>query len=216
MRERRDPTGRMPYRLYYEEAEIEGIMADELRGSGYTGGAVDIDAFLENYLGLVPTFVPLPAGVQGATEFWPDGTAEVRISTTLSERADAELGAEHLLRTTMAHEAAHFLLHRILFLQQSEALFGGRPSRQELCRDVRFTNRYAGEWWEWQANRGMAALLLPKSAVTAVVREVRTAADQGTIDAELARVFNVSRQAAGYRLQQLQAAPMPGQVAWSF
>jgi len=63
----------MPYRLYYEEAEIENIMADELRKFGYTHGAVDIDAFLENHLGLVPTFVPLPSGVQGATEFWPDG-----------------------------------------------------------------------------------------------------------------------------------------------
>lgn len=215
MRERRDPTGRMPYRLYYEEAEIESIMSDELRKFGYTHGAVDIDAFLENHLGLIPTFVPLPPGVQGATEFWPNGTAEVKISATLSERADAELGAEHLLRTTMAHEASHALLHRILFLQQSEALFGGQRSRQELCRDVRFTNRYAGEWWEWQANRGMAALLLPKNAVTAVVREIRAGADQGTLQAELAHVFNVSRQAAGYRLQQLEMVPTPGQVAWS-
>jgi hypothetical protein len=206
----------MPYRLYYEEAEIEGIMADELHKFGYTRGPVDIDAFLEHHLGLVPRFVPLPPGVQGATEFWPDGTAEVKISATLSERADTEPGAEHLLRTTMAHEAAHALLHRILFLQQSEALFGGQPSRQELCRDVRFTTRYAGEWWEWQANRGMAALLLPKSAVAAVVHRLGITADERTVHAELAHVFNVSRQAAGYRLQQLQAAAMPGQVAWSF
>jgi hypothetical protein len=52
----------MPYRLYYEESEIEGIMADELRRFGYTRGAVDVDAFLENHLGLVPKFVPLPPG----------------------------------------------------------------------------------------------------------------------------------------------------------
>jgi hypothetical protein len=205
----------MPYRLYYEEAEIEGIMADELRKFGYTHGAVDMDAFLEQHLGVVPAFEPLPPGVQGATEFWPDGTAEVKISATLSERADAERGAEHLLRTTMAHEAAHVLLHRILFLQQSEALFGGQTSRQELCRDVRFTTRYAGEWWEWQANRGMAALVLPKSAVTALLSAIRADANEGTLDTELARVFNVSRQAARYRLQQLKGAPMPGQVAWS-
>jgi Zn-dependent peptidase ImmA (M78 family) len=138
----------------------------------------------------------------------------VKISAALSERADTELGAERLLRTTVAHEAAHVVLHRILFLQQSEAMFGSRPSRQELCRDVRFTDRYAGEWWEWQANRGMAALVLPKSAVTTLVRDVRAGADEGTLEAELARVFNVSRRAAGYRLQQLGMAAAPGQIAW--
>ena len=50
----------------------------------------------------------------------------------------------------MAHEAAHILLHRQLFLTQSEAMFAGQTSRQELCRDVRFVGRgYTGEWWEW-------------------------------------------------------------------
>jgi hypothetical protein len=52
------------------------------------------------------------------------------------------------------------LLHRILFARQSNALFGGESSRQELCRDIRpVGDGYGGEWWEWQANRGMGALL---------------------------------------------------------
>jgi hypothetical protein len=34
MREGRDPTGKMPYRLWYEESEIDSIMEDELRKAG--------------------------------------------------------------------------------------------------------------------------------------------------------------------------------------
>ena len=169
MREARDPSGRMPYRLWYDEAEVDAVMEDELhraRDPRVTArGAVDVDIFVEGHLGITPQFVPLPRGVQGATDFFPDGRAEMRISEELSRRAaDAEPGAEHLMRTTLAHEAAHVLLHRVLFLQQSEALFGGEVSRRELCRDIRPVGRgYTGEWWEWQANRGMGALLLPKS-----------------------------------------------------
>ena len=65
MQERRDPEGRMPYRLYYKEAEIDAIMEGELRRSGIArigDGAVDVDAFIENYLHVTPEFVALPAG----------------------------------------------------------------------------------------------------------------------------------------------------------
>jgi hypothetical protein len=140
VRELRDPDGRMPYRLWYEASEIDAIMEDELRRSEIeriSGSAVDVDAFTENYLGITPQFVPLPRGVQGATDFFADGTVKMRISEALSERAaNDEAGAERLIRTTLAHETAHVLLHRILFLQQSEALFGRQTSRRELCRDV--------------------------------------------------------------------------------
>jgi hypothetical protein len=207
----------MPYRLFYKEHEIEAIMEDELAKSGYPGrGQVDVDGFVENHLGIVPDFVPLPEGVQGATDFSRDGSVRMRISALLSERAMDESAAERLLRTTLAHEAAHVLLHRILFLQQSEAMFRSESSRLELCRDIQFTSRgYSGEWWEWQANRGMAALVLPKSAVVTAVRRLRaSAASQDQQEVELARMFNVSRQAATYRMQQLGMNAPPGQVAW--
>jgi hypothetical protein len=223
VREQRDLDGRMPYRLWYDASEIDDIMEDELRRSRISrisvGGAVDVDAFIESYLNITPQFVALPRGVQGATDFSPDGTVMMRISEALSERAaNDEAGAEHLIRTTLAHEAAHVLLHRVLFLHQSEALFGRQASRQELCRDVRPVGHgYTGEWWEWQANRGMGALLLPKSEIVAL-----TAADPGAgrRDGKLvlliAKRYQVSTQVVCFRPDQLADSTDRRQTAMAF
>jgi len=213
----------MPYRLWYDETEIDSIMEDELRRAGNPrvsgGSAVDIDAFIEHHLHVAPQFVRLPERVQGATDFFPDGRVELRISGELSERAENERGAEHLMRTTMAHEGSHVLLHRQLFLSQSEEMFGGKVSRRELCRDVRYVGRgYTGEWWEWQANRGMGALLLPKSEMVKLVRLSRSEG-QGPDErlvADVARRYMVSRQAVSLRFEQLSMTSDRNQVAREF
>lgn len=225
MREIRDKSGRMPYRLWYDESEIDVLMEAELNktGSPRRSGslAVDIDAFIERHLGIVPDFVPLPAGVQGATEFFSNGSVKVKIAADLSERAEYDAGAEHLLRTTLAHESVHVLLHRILFLNASGTLFGGKDSRRELCRDVRFVaSGYTGEWWEWQANRGMGALLLPRSEVVTAIRTWRNShpptEDIEDLERELSAAYGVSQQAVIYRLQQLNVASDPQQLELGF
>jgi IrrE N-terminal-like domain len=221
--EARDRSGRMAYRLWYEEAEIDSIMEDELRRAGSPrigAGAVDIDLFIERHLRISPQFEALPRGVQGATDFFPDGSVEMRISATLSSRAaEMEPGAENLMRTTLAHEAAHVLLHRVLFLRQPDALFEGDTSRRELCRDVRPVGKsYSGEWWEWQANRGMGALLMPRSEVASHARAERSGGheDTGALINSVAEMFLVSREAARLRLEQLAVSTDPHQVSWSF
>ncbi len=213
MRELIDRCGRMPYRLWYEEAEIEAIMDAELRQAGPPrlrgGPAVDVDLFVERRLGLVPEYVTLPGGIQGATEFAADGRVRVQISAALSLRAEGDPGPERLLRSTLAHEAAHVLLHRTLFLKESRVMFGGRQTRQELCRDIRFTARgYTGEWWEWQANRGMAALLMPRRDVLDALQawSARHPGKGGrqALQEHLRAAFQVSREAVRHRLRQIQ------------
>jgi hypothetical protein len=209
-----DRGGRLPYRLWYEEAEIEGIVAGELARAGQPrlpeSPATDVEAFLELHLGLVPEYTWLPRGVLGATEFTAKGETRVQISAELSDRAERDPGAATLLRSTVAHEAAHALLHRVLFLRESRALFGpGVATRTELCRSVAFTRPgYQGEWWEWQANRGMAALLLPRDALTAWLadRERAEPGERATARRQAAaREFAVSADAVRRRLAQLGA-----------
>jgi hypothetical protein len=212
----------MPYRIYYEAAEIDRIMETELRRSHLDRigpSAVDVDAFIETHLKITPEYVTLPRGVQGATDFSRDGTVRMRISAELSERAGRqEPGAENLIRTTLAHEAAHVLLHRSLFLSQSEALFGQVASRQELCRDIDPDGRgYTGEWWEWQANRGMGALLLPRSEIIAIAGPWTAAAlRDGRLVQDIARRFQVSFKAVCFRLEQIKPAPDPRQDVLAF
>jgi hypothetical protein len=211
-----DRRGRMPYRLWYEEAEIEAIMESELRRAGAPRRpgrpATDVDLFLERHLGIVPQYVWLPAGVQGATEFSAEGRVEIQVSSELSLKAERDPVAEYRLRSTLAHEAAHVLLHRALFLKESKVMFGGLRTRRELCREVRVSARgYSGEWWEWQANRGMAALLLPRPDLQVWLDAWRAGhPGRGHAQAmqdQLSRAFDVSGEAVRHRLRQLRAAP---------
>ena len=67
---------------------------------------------------------------------------------------------------------------------------------------------YQGEWWEWQANRGMAALLMPAGALAAWLAERERAAPGERVSARreaAAAAFGVSADAVRRRLAQLQA-----------
>jgi hypothetical protein len=220
VRELRDRGGRLPYRLWYEESEIEAIAARELRRAGRPTlpgrRATDVDAFLELHLGIVPEYTWLPRGVLGATEFTARGEVRLQVAAELSRRADRDPAAEKLLRSTLAHEAAHVLLHRLLFLKESRDIFGGLASRSELCRSVGVPRPgYQGEWWEWQANRGMAALLLPAGAIAAWTAERDRSAPGERVTARreaAAAEFGVSAEAVRRRLTQLQALEDAGSV----
>lgn len=213
MREFPDRRGRLPYRLWYDELEIERVCEEEVEASRAPWEPdrpeVDIDWFVEARLGLVPDYVWLPSGVLGATEFHVDGRARLQISSELSLRAERHQDSERLLRSTLAHEAAHIILHRVLFLKESQAIFGRSATRSELCRAIAYTGPgYQGEWWEWQANRGMAALLMPRSRVQRWLsdfRRRRPAASAEDRHQAMASAFAVSGTAARRRMTQLRA-----------
>ena len=123
--------------------------------------AIRIDRFIEKRFRVSPQYEDLPAGVLGFTKFGKNGVRAVVISAAL----DAEGGkvAERRVRTTLAHEAGHGLLHAYLFALDEIPLHlfddDSHSGHQILCRDVQGeeqkSDRYDGRWWEFQANRAM-------------------------------------------------------------
>ena len=113
----------------------------------------------------------MPDGVLGFTRFGKNGVKAVVISRAL----DAEGGkvAGRRIRTTIAHEGGHGLLHAHLFALDEIPLHlfdqDSHSGDQILCRDVhgdeKKAHRYDGRWWEVQANRAMSSLLCPRPLV---------------------------------------------------
>lgn len=187
------------------------------------GRGVDVDEVLARAFGVQPDFGDFDNSCLGRTIFEADGTHTVKINRLLAEEADSSVVARRRLRSTLAHEAAHIAFHGVLHpLHQGPGLF---PDLAEptavMCRLESIEGaRDETPWWEFQANRGMASLLLPRDLVrdhlTAVLdrrglgdTRAALAAKQGkaVID-ELAEVFDVSFEMTFYRLQALRFLPM--------
>ena len=138
---RSGPSSKQPY---FTSSQIDQICCDELRNEGLFPSApeaIRIDRFIEKRFHVSPQYEELPAGVLGFTRFGKNGVKAVVISAVL----DAEGGkvAERRVRTTMAHEAGHGLLHATLFaldeisappFRQGQPLQGIRFSLAETCR----------------------------------------------------------------------------------
>jgi hypothetical protein len=112
----RSKSGPFSERPHFQPSEIDRICVDELRKARlYPGSpqAIRVDRFVEKRFGVAPEYEELPAGVLGYTRFSKSGVEAIIISAAL----DAEKGrvAERRVRTTLAHEAGHGLLHAYLF-----------------------------------------------------------------------------------------------------
>lgn len=218
-------------RLWLEPSEIEEIVEDELRKAGLVTSAdspsVDIERFIEVHLGAeLDQYADLESDVLGVTEFRPGMTPTVMINRDLTGSAmDGDWsppGIQGRWRATLAHEGAHCLFHRVLFELNAdqgslfEGAYGGGRSDHRMMRclkrQVSF-QRQARDWREVQANRGMAALLMPRPVfLDRVRREFANRSGErvlaGTPEARalaevLASIFAVSRQAAEIRLSTM-------------
>ena len=162
----------------------------------------------------------LPHGVLGFTKFSKNGVDAIVISAAL----DAEGGrvSERRIRTTLAHEAGHGLLHAYLFALDEMPLHlfdaDSHSDHQILCRDVQGEERkgraYDGRWWEFQANRAMGSLLCPRSLVQEAVKPFLVASGSlgaVTLDEKrreravrtLADIFDVNPIVAKIRINEL-------------
>jgi hypothetical protein len=167
-------TGSGPFRErpFFKTGEIDRMCVEELRKVGLypkTPSAIRIDRFLEMRFGIVAEYDDLAEGVLGYTKFGSKGVESIVIARALDEEGTEV--SERRIRTTMAHEAGHGLLHAYLFALggQVESLFGNETGTdcQILCRDVpghgHSSRSYDGRWWEYQANQAIGGLLVPRS-----------------------------------------------------
>lgn len=225
-------SGSLMGRPYYKPAELERICGDALRSvSLYPSSpqAIRIDRFVEKYFKLDVSYQELPPGVLGFTRFDRIGVTDIVVASTLDTEG---VVAERRLRTTLAHEAGHGLLHAHLFAlgERPPGLFKGESGTKPeiMCRDIDGLgvrrSGYDGRWWEYQANRAIGALLMPRRLVgvgvaafcievghlgTVVLVEARR---EAAIRA-LADIFDVNPVVARIRLEEVFPATAGDQLA---
>lgn len=177
MRTFRTKSGPFSEQPYYELSEVESICLNELQKVGLypaEPSPVRIDRFIEKRFGIVPSYEDLPKGLLGFTRFSVQGVVEIVVANALDE--ENTRSAERRLRTTLAHEGGHGLLHAHLFAPgfRPDSLFQHElapDAPKILCRDEamheagRTVKKPPYRWWEYQANLAMGALLLPETLV---------------------------------------------------
>jgi len=227
----RADSGPFATRPHFEPAEMDRTCVDELRKAGlYPANPepIRIDRFIEKRFGMTHDYEDLPPGLLGYTKFSKNGVERIVISRSLAEE-DSDT-ARRRERATMAHEAGHGLLHAYLFALETPppSLFGVEncSGSQIPCREVtdhQTPMRAKPSWSEYQANRMIGGLLLPRGLVTKALQPYMVPAGElgGAVldttrraDAErhIATIFDVNPVVARIRLNDIFAAENSGQM----
>jgi IrrE N-terminal-like domain len=202
--------------FFIKDAALDDLAESELARARLlptaAAPAVDIEAFIERYLGaLLDEGAELESTVLGLTELQVGRPPRVLINRDLSDAAfeeDPGSGTLGRWRATLAHEATHVMIHRVLFELNADqgTLFGDDGAATMfrcLKREVAFAAR-PRDPRETQANKGMAGLLMPRTLFGQFARDGRRdSRNEPELIEDLARTFQVSRQAARIRLQSL-------------
>ncbi|MEI6042511.1 MAG: hypothetical protein WCQ00_03015 [bacterium] len=222
MRSSRSFSGPTKERPFYKLEEIEEICDAELIKLNLmpeNPEPIRIDWFVEKRFKTTPQYERLPDGILGFTKFGANGVENIVVDSKLDE--EGTVVSERRVRTTLAHEAGHGLLHAYLFVVgvKTKKLFDDShdDTLRVLCRDIKgveSNTKYNGQWWEYQANRAMAALLLPRILVgKAIVPYLVSrgvfgimALDQNKKDeaiSALSDIFNVNPVVVKFRLEEM-------------
>ena len=148
---------------------MENICFDALNSVGLLPASpspVRIDRFIKKKFGVDAEYDDLSNGILGFTKFGRNGVEKIVVTKSLD--LDQSISAARRINTTLAHEAGHGLFHSTLFNFQDSLFDEPIEEKKILCRDeLRIMissgkNNYNGEWWEYQANVAIGALLLPR------------------------------------------------------
>lgn len=229
---KRIPTAAGPYtiRLYYSDGEIEEICSNALAETGYLPSQpqpILIDRFIEKKFNLKQIICkPLPAGCLGYTTFGPTGVNQVYIAP-YDEDSTLSVQEHRRINSTLAHEAGHGLFHTELhvggFLREESSKEHPHVTRDRiLCRTEHLITPpkqpYSGEWWEFQANRAIGALLMPRQLFLQFMEPYLKQTGTRSIDQlsskvqreaikKTAGVFDVNEEVARIRIEQESQIP---------
>lgn len=217
-------SGPFPVRLWFDDHEFEEVAEAALRRHDLfpvDPGPINIELLVDLEFGFSYRFADLQPGQYGKITFGEEGPTEMVINSKL-DRFDRR-SVNQVCRATLAHEIGHGLLHRRLFdlrWQQYRA-----QERGESLFDESSTSLRAGPgdscWWEYQANRLMAALLVPRDLLRLAVARTALAnkppprwdkGDRYVLIEHISDCFNVGRTLAKRRLKcvfDLDPKPLP-------
>ncbi len=221
MRTYRSNSGPFIERPYYTADEIERICSDALRKvSLYPDSPkpIRIDRFIEKRFSITTEYKDLGPGVLGMAKFGKNGVQGIIVSQALDEASSTT--NDRRIRSTLAHEGGHGLLHTHLFAFASDQLLFGEHTPTGpivLCRDIpdaAKSSKYSGQWWEFQANKAIGALLMPRPLVLTVLDKYMVSCGllglktfnrdlQGSALDELVDVFDVNPIVASIRIGEL-------------
>ena len=180
------------------ESIADGFVQDFQPSALFNAEPLDVEAFVECYLGMTPDYQYLSHnGIYlGMTVF--NDTDKVPVYDPQANRAEyisAKAGTviidrrlienenqEHRYRFTLGHEGGHAIFHERFFYRDPNQLSFLEPNRDPMiqCRtDAGMnTKRTDPKNWtdkerkEWQANALSSALLMPRSAVRKLFEEM--------------------------------------------
>jgi hypothetical protein len=159
--------------LYFDDlGEIDEICLEALKNQSLlaaTPTPVRIERFVEKQFRTALRYEDLGPDNLGCTIFNSSGAVEaILVSRSLEEQNTTP--ARRRVRSTVAHEAGHGLLHGSLFIGDNFP-DRGKNQRRILCRSedilVETQSSYRGRWWEFQANHAIGSLLLPRPLLNA-------------------------------------------------
>lgn len=226
-------------RLWFKSGDIDDWMEVELHKANLYPSAenpqVDIETFVSGLDVDLDQHCPLPESVLGMTKFEAGKRTKVLINSTLTQIAVDDPAAVRWLRSkwrmTMAHEASHVLLHKSLFPTNAgqQSLFGfededsgSESNRQFHCLERNLVQG-GPDWREVQANKGMAALLMPKTLFLSLCSSewerifcddrpiIRESPEVSVLTRTLSQLLDVSIQSVQIRLEELKVYAIPGQ-----
>jgi len=222
MSSQRDP-GPFLKSEFIPEKRIQRIVLEQLQATKLlpaTPSPVAVDKFSDRKWGMAEDYENLPDDVLGCAMFTINGIDRIVINSKLDE--DTSLTGRQRVRSTIAHEIGHAILHEKMFIEKmmfdrnQRLLFGELdrntqpPTRERIvCRepDV-FGGKGKSPWWEIQANKFMAEMLMPRPLFLQVVepllanyefeefRSINRFFQRERAIGAVSKTFNVSNQMA--------------------